>query len=230
MPEVTLIVDELSGVLLVESPDTMSAAVLQEVVTLAGSAQEFGCARPLEVISPPLTTPEERAASICVRIAGFYHNSLVEGPGRRSSVLFQFCPLSCRGCWVPHLHHPDGGALVPIKQLVEVLLDPTIERDGVSILGGEPFAQLEGLLALVRELRAQGCQHILGYSGYTYEELRERAAQRPVISEVLNELDVLIDGPYIEAMAEAAGPWTGSGNQRVIDLSATRQSGRVVLY
>lgn len=228
--EVLLIIDALSGELLLESPDRIPADIIREVAALAGAGQEFGCARPVAVQPPPAATLAERAAGTCVRIAGFYHNSLVEGPGRRSSVLFQSCPLACKGCWVPELHSPDGGSLVPVECLADALLDPTFERDGVSILGGEPFAQPEALLALVRTLRAHGCEHVLCYSGYTYEALLERAACQPEIGAVLDDLDILVDGPYVEALADSAGEWTGSGNQRVIDLRATRQSGQVVLY
>jgi anaerobic ribonucleoside-triphosphate reductase activating protein len=165
-----------------------------------------------------------------VRIAGYYHNSLMEGPGRRSSVLFQFCPLACKGCWVPHLHNSDGGELASVSTLAEKLLDPTFERDGVSILGGEPFAQAEGLLEFVKELRRRGCQHILCYSGYTLEALIEKAKRRSAIGEVLADIDMLIDGAYVEALADGAGAWTGSGNQRVIDMRETRRAGQIVLY
>lgn len=67
------------------------------------------------------------------------------------------------------------------------------------------------------------------YSGYTYERLRRMAEQRPAVGAVLDEIDVLIDGPFVEALAESGGLWTGSGNQRVIDLVATRQAGQVIL-
>ena len=107
-------------------------------------------------------------------------------------------------------------------------MDSAYPRDGISVLGGEPFAQPEGLLALVRVLRARDCPHILAYSGYTYEHLRRRARQQPAIGAVLDDIDVLVDGPYVEQLAGRAGPWTGSGNQRVIDLAATRRAGRVV--
>ena len=66
------------------------------------------------------------------------------------------------------------------------------------------------------------------YSGYTYERLRRMAKREPAIDAILDEINVLIDGPYVQALAESAGPWTGSGNQRVIDLVATRRAGRVV--
>ena len=114
--------------------------------------------------------------------------------------------------------------------LAENLLDPGFERQGVSILGGEPFAQAEGLMALVKELRHRGCQHILCYSGYTLETLKAKAKHQSAISEVLADIDMLIDGAYVEALADGAGSWTGSGNQRVIDMRETRRAGQIVLY
>lgn len=229
MTEITLVMDELSGAVLLEQPDRLPPHMLEELTTLLGPSQELGCARPLVILPPPAATTDEIAASRCVRIAGYYHQSLVEGPGRRSAALFQSCPLRCRHCWVPHLHAEDAGVLVPVEQLADALLDPAYPRDGVSILGGEPFAQQEGLLALVEALRVRGCPHILCYSGYTYEHLWRRARRQLPIGAVLDKINMLIDGPYVERLAGRAGPWTGSGNQRVIDLAATRRAGRVVL-
>jgi|CXWL01.1.fsa_nt_gi anaerobic ribonucleoside-triphosphate reductase activating protein len=228
MSELTMLIDTTNGVMLLEHSH-LSAGVLDKVRAIAGEGKECGCARPIEVIPVPITR-ENHSSEPRVRIAGYYHNSLVEGPGRRSSVLFQFCPLSCRGCWVPHLHSPNGGELVSVKTLAEKLLDPSFERDGVSILGGEPFAQPESLLALVKELRQAGCEHILCYSGYTFEALNEKATREKAICEVLADVDMLIDGPYVEGLADRSGAWTGSGNQRVIDLCETRRTGRIVLY
>ncbi|MGE0128945.1 MAG: 4Fe-4S single cluster domain-containing protein [Blastocatellales bacterium] len=226
MPELSLLIDEIDGAMLLEDSQ-LPAAALAEMTALAGEGKECGCARPLKVIPPPAASKEEQTMSICVRIAGYYHNSLMEGPGRRSSVLFQFCPLACKGCWVPHLHSSDGGELAPVGTLAEELLDPAYERDGVSILGGEPFAQAEGLLALVKELRRRGCRHILCYSGYTLETLMEKAKRQSAIGEVLADIDMLIDGAYVEALADGAGAWTGSGNQRVIDMRETRRAGEL---
>jgi anaerobic ribonucleoside-triphosphate reductase activating protein len=107
---------------------------------------------------------------------------------------------------------------VSVDRLAIELLDPSHYRDGVTVLGGEPFAQPDGLLALVVALRSGGCRHILCYSGYTYEALRRQAEWQPAIRAVLDEIDVLIDGPYVAALADGAGPWTGSANQRVLTL------------
>jgi anaerobic ribonucleoside-triphosphate reductase activating protein len=229
MPELTWILDPLTGATLVGGPDVALAALRGPLEALLGPAGETGCALPLRLLPPPSPKPGELAAGPWVRVAGYYHDSLVEGPGRRSSVLFAGCPLACPGCRVPYLHPDDAGLPVPVDRLAEALLEPAHERDGVSVLGGEPFAQPAGLLGLVRALRARGCPQILAYSGYTYEQLRRIARVRRAVGAVLDELDILIDGPYVEHLAGTAGPWTGSGNQQVIDLVATRAEGRVVL-
>lgn len=230
MKEISFIIDELNGTLLVEDTPDLNLNVREELTTHLGESREMGCARPLTVIPPPVVSPVENTGVICVRISGYYHNSLCEGPGRRSSVLFQSCPLKCKGCWVTELHSEETGELVPVTRLATALLDPNYERDGISILGGEPFAQPEGLLALVKELRQNGCPHIVCYSGYTYEALLEKSLMQPFIAAVLDELDILIDGPYIESLADSAGAWAGSGNQRVIDLYKTRKTGEIVLF
>ena len=230
MPEITFILNDLRGAIFVEDNRDLTAKAVEHLQEHLGEAREVGCARPIEIIKPPIISSEQLTESISVRIAGLYHNSLTEGPGRRSSVLFQYCPLKCKGCWVANLHPDAAGVLIPVNRLADELLDPKYKRDGVTILGGEPFAQPDGLLALVRELRSKNCPHILCYSGYTLEALRGKAAEQPSIGAVLEEVDVLIDGAYIESLAGGASLWTGSGNQRVIDLAATRQSNRIVLY
>lgn len=230
MQELTFILDELTGAIVVDDNEHLDAEIIRDLQNHLGEAQEIACARPLEIIEPQVSLTETAEDEICVRIAGFYHNSLTEGPGRRSSVLFQYCPLKCKNCYVPELHSQESGTLISARKLAEFLLDSKFERDGVTVLGGEPFAQPEALSALVKELREKGCLHIVCYSGYTLEILREKAIAQPVIGEILEEIDILIDGAYIESLASGARLWTGSGNQRVIDLAATRKSGQTILY
>lgn len=229
MPEVTLTLDVLTGTMLLEEHDDLPPQLRNDLIEFLGTGTEIGCARPLLILPPPEVSEHDRLGQPCLRVSGYYHDSLVEGPGRRSSLLVSGCDLACRGCWVPFLHPTDAGALIPVHQLAASLLDPAYERDGVSILGGEPMQQPDGLVALVRALRASGCRHIVCYSGYTYERLRRMAEQRPAVGVVLDEIDVLIDGPFVAALAEHGGPWTGSGNQRIIDLVATRQGDRIVV-
>lgn len=229
MPQLSITFDEITGSVLVQHPERLGRSLREELEHLLGPGKDLGCARPTALLHLPPATDAEVAGQPRVRAAGYYHDSLVEGPGRRSSVLLGGCDLACHGCWVPDLHASETGVLVPVERLAEALLDPAYQRDGVSILGGEPFLQPDGVLALVRALRTRGCPHILCYSGRTYEALRRRALTQPAIGRILDEIDVLIDGPYVEPLADSAGAWTGSGNQRVIDLVATRRSGRVVV-
>lgn len=230
MPEITFLVDDVRGAILVEETQDLEQNAIEHLKAYLGETQEIGCARPLEIIKPIFNSSETAPNNRSVRIAGYYHNSLTEGPGRRSSVLFQYCPLKCKGCYVPQFHSKNAGALISVEKLTELLLDSHFERDGVTILGGEPFAQPEGLNALVKALRSKGCPHIVCYSGYTLEHLREKAVRQSSIDEVLNKIDILIDGAYVESLASSAGLWTGSGNQRVIDMCASRKMGQIVLY
>jgi anaerobic ribonucleoside-triphosphate reductase activating protein len=225
--EITWILDSLTGATLLEGVDRQDAGSL--VGDLLPRPQELYCAAPMTLLHLPAASADELAHVVCVRIAGYYHNSLIEGPGRRSSVLFQGCPLHCIGCSVESTWTRDGGYLVPVDRLADALMDPAFERDGVSILGGEPTFQPQGLLALLRALRSRGCSHLLVYSGYTYDHLQHLTRTRPAIAAVLADVDVLIDGPFVATLAGQGGPWTGSGNQRVIDLVATRRTGRLAL-
>ena len=113
---------------------------------------------------------------------------------------------------------------MPVDRLTAALLDPSHQRDGITVLGGEPFAQPDALLALVRALRSRGCRHILCYSGYTYGELRRRGHQDSAIGAVLDDIDMLIDGPYVAGLAAGASPWTGSANQRFLTLTSAARS------
>jgi anaerobic ribonucleoside-triphosphate reductase activating protein len=229
MPQLTLLIDGATGGLLVEAPERVPAGVLTQLTGLLGPGRELACAAPVQVLPPPRVPAEELQVSVCVRLSGYWHGSLIEGPGRRSVAKLQGCPIRCTGCVTPDSWASDGGTRVSVDRLADALLDPAFARDGVSLLGGEPFFQPDGLLALVRALRARRCRHILIYSGYTYERLRHMALRRPAIDAVLDEIQVLVDGPYVAALAGSAGRWTGSGNQRVIDLAATRRLGRVIV-
>jgi len=216
MAELTIILDPTTGGLLIEEPALSYPAVRAELDDLLGPRQSVACAAPPTVLTLPSATAAEAAAGPCVRLAGYWHDSVIEGPGRRSVAKLQGCPIRCQGCLTPDSWDPTGGFLVPVSRLADTLLDSAHERDGVTILGGEPFAQPQGLLALVRALRARGAAHILCYSGYTLEALQRRAIREPVVGAVLDEIDVLIDGPFVAALADGGGPWVGSRNQRVI--------------
>lgn len=222
MTELTWLLDPATGRLVAEGMTVAEASALAG--DLLPPPREITCDRQLS--SPPLPVACT-AAGPSLRVARIYHGSLIEGPGRRSVAQLQGCPIRCRGCVVPETHDPAGGTELSVADVVAALLDPAGEpRDGISVLGGEPFFQPEGLLALLQALTALGI-HTVVYSGYALEALQRRS--EPEVARALDLIDLLIDGPYVAALADEAGRWRGSGNQRVIELVATRQAGRVVL-
>ncbi len=147
MPELVWIVDPATGDLVIEGLQVADA--LELAGDLLPQPRELNCAQPLATALP---VPGSVVRDPVLRVASLYHASVVEGPGRRSVLQVQGCPLRCSlACFVPETHSLDDGVVLPVNVLVEALLDPIgAPRDGVSVLGGEPFAQPVGLAALLR--------------------------------------------------------------------------------
>ena len=208
MTELTWTIDPTTGNLVVEGLTVEEASALAG--DLLSRARELNCARPLEGTMPPIG----EAPGPTVRIARVYHGSVVDGPGRRSVVQLQGCPIRCHLCHVPETHSSTGGMSVPVQSVINELLSAAGEpRDGVTISGGEPFAQVDALLEVLTALKA-GDAHVTVYSGYTLEALLHRP--EPEVRAALARTDLLIDGPFVAALADGAGEWRGSRNQRLI--------------
>jgi anaerobic ribonucleoside-triphosphate reductase activating protein len=212
MKETTWIIDTASGALTVEGMSESELTRLADDLLTAPS--HVNCARPVNV--PPTRIVRARVGcdEPSLRVHRIYHGSVVEGPGRRSVLQLMGCTLRCPGCHTPETHPVDGGVLMSVGEVVDLLLDQEgAPRDGVTILGGEPFLQHENLSLLLSELKGRG-QHITLYSGYTLEELRARP--EPSVREALALADILIDGRFVASLSHGAGEWRGSTNQRVI--------------
>jgi anaerobic ribonucleoside-triphosphate reductase activating protein len=209
MRELTWILDPTTGAIVVEGA---TASKMSELAgDLLPAPQRLGCARPVH--SALLPAPNN-VAGVPLRVARIYHGSVVDGPGRRSVVQLQGCPIRCLGCHVPETHALDGGVALGVADVVNGLLDPTgAPRDGVTVVGGEPFAQPAGLAAVLRALKMRGI-HTVVYSGYTLSSLAHRP--EPDVHTALCLTDLLIDGPFVAALADEAGQWRGSRNQRLI--------------
>src|SRR5688572_1584609 len=95
--ELSIAIDTATGALLIEGPDRFPPEVHDAFEGLAGPAQMIACAAPTEMWTLAPASDDELAGAICVRIAGFWQRSLIEGPGRRTTVKLQGCPIRCRG-------------------------------------------------------------------------------------------------------------------------------------
>ena len=212
MKEITLIIDQATGALTVEGINDSEFGKLAG--DLLPQAEHVNCARPARVPPFSVLSTDEQPDEPSLRVFRIYHNSVVDGPGRRSVVQLAGCLLRCAGCYVPETHDVKGGVLMGISEVVELLLDPQGEpRDGVTILGGEPFLQPEGLAALVGALKERHL-HVTLYTGYQLEVLLAR--EEKAVSEALALTDLLIDGPFVASLTHGAGEWRGSTNQRII--------------
>jgi anaerobic ribonucleoside-triphosphate reductase activating protein len=138
----------------------------------------------------------------------------VLGPGTRFVVWVQGCPLGCRECVSPQWIPFRGGQAVSVAELAARVVAEA--ADGLTISGGEPFAQAEALGRLVAAIRDRRDLSVLCYTGYTLEHLRTHGT--PAQHRLLAQLDLLIDGPYL-ARHHADLLWRGSSNQRLHRLS-----------
>ena len=158
-----------------------------------------------------------------MRIAGLTQDSIVDGPGFRFTVFVQGCAHHCEGCHNPQTHDPAGGREMTTEEIIREMRSNPL-TDGLTLSGGEPFDQSEDCLTLALAARESGL-NVWSYSGYLFEQLLADEKK----SQLLKELDVLVDGPFVLSQRSLALAWRGSRNQRVIDVPKSLAAGEVVL-
>jgi len=160
-----------------------------------------------------------------MKIFGLVQDSIVDGPGFRFSCFVQGCPHHCPGCHNPDSHDPAGGREMTVEEVAKELLRNPL-TDGLTLSGGEPFAQPEDCLRLAK-IAHENHLNVWSYSGWTFEYLRDQGSEAQ--KALLAELDVLVDGPFLLEQRTLALPWRGSKNQRVVDVPASLAAGRAVI-
>ena len=136
----------------------------------------------------------------------------VLGPGLRAAVWVRGCALRCAGCVTPEDRPFDGGDRWAVDELAARLLALPEDVTGVTFSGGEPMAQAAGLVTLIGRLREQRDWSVMCYTGYTLKHLRAHGGEAQ--HALLELLDILVDGPYLEHR-HADLLWRGSDNQRL---------------
>jgi anaerobic ribonucleoside-triphosphate reductase activating protein len=159
-----------------------------------------------------------------MRIAGLVQDSIVDGPGLRFTVFTQGCPHRCEGCHNPETHDPDGGSESSVEEVVKQMLSNPL-TDGVTLSGGEPFAQA-GDCAQIAEAAQKAGLNVWAYTGYTFEYLFNLNSYDT--NKLLNLIDVLVDGRFILAERSLNIKWRGSKNQRLIDVQKSLEAGYAV--
>ena len=163
-----------------------------------------------------------------LQVYGIVPESIVDGPGLRYAIFVQGCSHHCPGCHNPESQPTEGGTRYRIEDIYDDIRRFRIVKK-VTFSGGEPFEQPVALADLAHMLKDAGYE-VWSYSGYLYEDLRRRGTDTPegaATQDLLNTIDVLVDGPFVMALRSLELVWKGSSNQRVINLAAMRAAGNM---
>ncbi len=148
------------------------------------------------------------------------------GPGVRTSIFMQGCAFHCKECFNSETWDFEGG-----KEFTDETINRVIELSdkefikGLSILGGEPMhpKNIDGTTKLAKMFKEKyPDKTIWVWSGFTFESLKDK--------EVLNYIDVLVDGQFKIELFSPKLKWRGSSNQRVIDMKKTLEKNEIILY
>lgn len=150
---------------------------------------------------------------------------IANGPGIRTTLFVTGCPILCEGCFNKEYQSKDFGDIWTKKEEDLIISYLNLEQiSGLSVLGGEPLVQDFNLLNLLKRAKKEKPKKdIWLWSGFCYEDLNK--AQR----QILEYVDVLVDGPFILKQKDLNLKFRGSKNQRIIDLNETRKQGSLVL-
>ena len=147
-----------------------------------------------------------------IRVLDVIEDTMVDGPGFRTSIYCAGCAHECKGCHNPQSWDFNGGEEMTTEEIMKIIeADPYAD---VTFSGGDPMYQAEGFIELARAIRERTNKTIWCYTGFTYEALLKMPKQK----ELLELIDVLVDGPYVEALRDPDLLFRGSSNQRIISL------------
>ena len=158
-----------------------------------------------------------------LNLSGIISDSIVDGPGIRTTIFCQGCPHHCPGCHNPETWDFGCGTEVPVEAIVDIVKSNPLCR-GVTFSGGEPFSQAAGFAKLAVLLKADGYE-VASYSGYTFEELLEGTEAQ---QQLLSTIDILIDGRFILEQKSLETAFRGSRNQRILDIKKSLAAGMAV--
>jgi len=158
-----------------------------------------------------------------LRVLDIVEDTMVDGPGFRTAIYCAGCRHACPGCHNPQSWQFDQGREMTVDELMRIIMaDPYAN---VTFSGGDPMYQAAAFAELARAIHQQTNKDIWCYTGFTFESLIQHDQR-----ELLAEVDVLVDGPYVERLRDEELLFRGSSNQRIIDVQASLYSGTTVLW
>lgn len=161
-----------------------------------------------------------------IRLAGIAPQSLVNGQGMRKVYFSQGCTHHCKNCFNQETWPFEGGQLFDMDELLEKLSLETY-LDGVTFSGGDPFQQADKFSYMAVKIRQMGF-NIWSYTGYKFEELLELAKTDKNIDTMLHNIDVIVDGQFVQELHIDHLKFRGSSNQRIIDVQKSLETNSIV--
>ena len=162
-----------------------------------------------------------------IRLSGIISESIVDGPGLRFVVFSQGCPHRCKGCHNPQTFDVNGGYDMDTNDILEeVKKNPLIS--GITFSGGEPFLQAEQFSDLAKKSRKLGL-NVMSYTGYVFEDLLKKLHIRSDWKKLLENIDILVDGPFDLSKKSLLLKFRGSENQRIIDVKESLKNGHAII-
>lgn len=167
--------------------------------------------------------------------ANIKNNDIANGPGIRVSLFVSGCRHRCPGCFNSVAWDFNYGQPFTQQTIDEIITMLTPDRvKGLTLLGGEPFEpeNQPAVVELLRQVKKKlPNKTIWAFSGFLYENIAGgRVGDAAVAREFLSYLDVLVDGPFVEAKKNLMLRFRGSENQRLIDVPKTLAGGKVILW
>lgn len=158
-----------------------------------------------------------------IRVLSIIEDTMVDGPGFRTSIYCAGCRHKCPGCHNPQSWDFSGGREMSTEELMRIIVaDPYAN---VTFSGGDPMYQAAGFAELARAIHRRTNKDIWCFTGFRFEDLIQQDQR-----ELLEQLDVLVDGPYVAALRDPDLLFRGSSNQRIIDVQASLFASEVVLW
>lgn len=163
-----------------------------------------------------------------IRLAAYLQpDSIVDGEGIRTVIWTQGCPHNCLGCHNPETHDFNGGALVELKEVYDII-DSLEGQTGITFSGGDPFIQPKACSQIAKYARDKG-YNIWSYTGYTFEQLLKLSEKNSDILDFLKQIDVLVDGKFELSKKNYRAVFRGSYNQRIIDVKKSLKENKIVI-
>lgn len=151
-------------------------------------------------------------------------DTIVDGSGLRTSIYFAGCKIHCKGCHNPESWSLDNGKQYTVDEIIEIV--ESYKNNKITLTGGNPLDQkdLNQLLTLCIKLK-ENKYNIWFYSGYTWDQI----LNNELYTQIITNVDVVVDGPFIEELKNLKLKFRGSSNQRIINVSKSLENNQVIL-